>query len=85
MMRRLSAAGCLLLTGCAATPPAEISVPVPVPCVAAADVPARPAITDAAVLRELPDGRLVLTLAAERAALAAYAERAGPLLEGCAR
>jgi hypothetical protein len=71
--------------GCSSTPLVEVRVPVPVPCVAADDVPQRPTITDAAVLRDLPDGRLVLTIASERAALAAYVERAAPLLDWCAR
>jgi hypothetical protein len=84
MMRPVFPLLALFASGCANTP-VEVRVPVPVPCVAAADVPARPAVTDAAVLLELPDGRLVLTLAAERSTLAAYAERVGPLVEACAR
>lgn len=91
---RLLAAGLLalilllvaLVSGCATSlpVPAEVRIPVPVPCLDAEQVPARPALTPDGILRALPAGDLVLTLARERARLAAYAAEAEPLLDGCA-
>jgi len=58
----------LLLTGCATRlPPAvEVKVPVPVPCVQADEVPARPTFLTDPQLHAMPDYNLVLALAADR-------------------
>lgn len=75
----------LLAGGCASRLPVPevVRIPTPVPCLAADQLPARPALEPDAVLRLLPAGDLVLALARERAALAAYSAQAAPLLEGC--
>lgn len=78
-----------LLAGCATPAPLvkvvtkEVRVPVPTPCLNAADLPRAPVLQSDAALLALDDYGLVLELAAERAELRAYAEKVQPLLEVC--
>lgn len=75
-----------VLAGCAQEPvlPRTVQVPVPVPCVKAADVPALPLSKPNAELAKLGDEALILTIAAERLLLLGYALKASAVLEGCA-
>lgn len=75
----------LLLAGCAQAPIREVQevrVPVPVPCVAPADVPKASFPADSE-LAALDDYRLVLTLAQDRLARAAHIARLEAVLLGC--
>jgi hypothetical protein len=72
-----------LLAGCETTAwrPVEVRIPVPVPCIAA--LPDRPATTPDDALKAMSDYRLVLTLAADRAALRGHVEELRALLAPC--
>lgn len=65
--------------------PVEIRVPYAVSCVAAADLPAPPALLTDAELARLPDGDLVLTVESQRRALRAHLRKTDALLAACAR
>lgn len=75
----------ILLSGCATAPalPKTVLVPVPTPCVAAADVPAVPTLTDEAAILAMSDYGATLTVYAERLALRSYAARADAIIQGC--
>jgi hypothetical protein len=77
----------LLLTACASNPDAPVvetvtvRVPVPVPCIDAAAIPAPP---DPAVPATGDVGQLAAGAAAEVYAWRAYGKQADPLLRACA-
>ena len=80
----------LLLAGCATevvTKPEVVQVPVEVsrPCPALGQVGPPPPLKSDAELLALDDHGFVLTLAEERALLAAYASLAAPAIEACQR
>jgi hypothetical protein len=70
-----------LLSGCTATLPEVVRVPVPVPCVK--ETPERPETRPEAEILAMPDYEATLTVWVERLALKAYSERAAALLEAC--
>lgn len=85
---RLTAIPAALLAGCSTlTPgmPIEVEIPVPVPCLTTAQLPQRPQVTAGAELKAMSDRNLLLRIAAEREALAAYVTEAHPLLESCTK
>ena len=71
------------LAGCATVPdmPTEVRIPVPVPCLSAAEVPRAVFPTDADLAR-LPDGPLVLMLAKDRLDRAAHIGKLEAGLQG---
>lgn len=83
----------VLLAACAEAPrrteplvaatPVEVRVPVPVPCVRAADVPPAPALAADAELAQLADYELVIQLDIHRRALRAWNAHAAALLAAC--
>ena len=75
------------LAGCAQEPalPTVTKVPVPVPCLSAAQVPALPAVKGNAELAALPDEGLVLEIAAERLELIGYSLKADAVIRACAK
>jgi hypothetical protein len=88
MRRAIVALGaCIAAAGCQTMPasPVEVRVPVPVPCVDAAELPKRPPIAADRDLAALPDAAFVGALWRERSALAAYALRAEAVLGACVR
>lgn len=70
-----------LLSACS-TLPAEVKIPVSVPCVPR-ETPEPPAISSGAELKAMGDEELVLTIAAERLELAGYAAEAGAVIKAC--
>ena len=77
---------CLLLAGCAATPTAiPIKIQVPVPCLTTNDLPIRPQISSDADLLKMADGDLILSVAADRIALRAYAGEMDAVIQACIR
>lgn len=77
----------LLLTGCAhqLTVPAEVKVPVPVPCLKAEDKPARPALKSDAELLALDRYKRTLALWVERLERQAYEAKLEAAVEGCSK
>lgn len=76
----------LALTGCNGTLPAvptEVKIPVPVPCVAQADIPQATFATDAE-LAALPDGPFVLALARDRLERQGHIAILESILQACA-
>ena len=85
---RLIALAAVALTGCSTFLPGlpiEVEIPVPVPCLMNAQLPRRPAVTPDEELKALSDRNLLLRIAGEREALAAYMADAHPLLEACTK
>ena len=82
---RWLASGIFLLAGCASDPklPEVVRVPVPVACIEA--LPEAPETARDAELLALDDYRLVLTLARDRAALAASYGELRALAEACVK
>ena len=84
---RYSLAGFMLLTGCATVPvphveTVQVRVPVPIACVAAADIPALPA----KLARPLPDDadKLLSLVLGQLRRWVDYGDSVQPLLAGCA-
>ena len=71
-----------ILSGCASTLPATVSVPVPISCIPA-NAPSLPKITPNAELQAMPDKALVLTIAAEREDLISYSLQADAVIRAC--
>lgn len=85
---RSAIALCLLLAGCAGPElqvPKEVRVPVPVPCIAAADRPERPPMASDAELLALDTYRRTWALWGDRAARQAYERELEAVVEGCGR
>lgn len=75
----------LFLTGCNATlptVPTEVRIPVPVACVAQADIPMATFATDAEIAK-LDDGPFVLALARDRLERAGHIAALEAILSGC--
>lgn len=85
----LAAALAILAAGCASTRepavPREVRVPVPVPCVAREDIPARPEIPGARELLALDRYERTLALWTAHARLERYAAELEAIVEACAR
>ena len=84
---RCSLAGLMLLAGCATVPvprveTVQVKVPVPVACVAAADIPAPPT----KLARPLPDDadKLLSLVLGQLRRWVDYGDSVQPLLAGCA-
>ncbi len=77
----------LTLSACVSTQtlPSVVKVPVPVPCLQADAMPAKPDTLSEVEILALDDYRATLTTWAQMLKLRAYAERASALLTGCAR
>lgn len=77
----------ILLSACATTQPDPITIkiPVPTPCITPDQVPVSPEIKPDSELAKLPDGQLVLTLAAERLDLKRYHGEASAVLQACVK
>ena len=79
----------LLLAGCAATTPrietVRVLVPTPVPCVAAADVPVRPAPLAARPAADRDAVRMLLAKLLEWAGPGAYGDRARVIFRECVK
>jgi hypothetical protein len=74
----------LLAGGCGTCPALrELPVPIPVPCVAAGDMPQPPALVPESTMRTLPEGDLVLAIDSNRLKLQAYAARLEAVLVAC--
>ncbi len=93
-MRAAVVLAAALLTACAAPRPVVtapvvvreaqvVERPVPVPCVAADQVPAAPRVLSAAELRALPDFEAVIALEQQRRALIEYHDKAAAVLAAC--
>lgn len=68
-----------LLAGCQT--PITATVPIPVPCIQS--IPDRPVTASDEALKAMPDGPLVLTLAADRAVLRGHVDELRALLAPC--
>lgn len=81
--------GLLALFGCQQTVPLPevriVKVPVPVPCVDKADLPASPKIANNQELNALTDFDLVLQLQVERLDLLRYSTEQNALLQACVK
>ena len=77
----------MLLAGCqtALPVPREVKIPIPVPCVDARDVPAKPPITTDAELLRLDDYSFTLTIWLDRRMLQQYSDLQAALLIGCVK
>lgn len=77
----------LLLAGCGTMLPVprEVKIPVPVPCVDARDVPAKPPIATDADLLKLDDYQFTLTIWLDRRMLQQYSDLQAALLIGCVK
>jgi hypothetical protein len=87
-MRTIVILAAAWLAGCSTLMPGmpvEVEIPVPVPCLTAAQLPQRPAVTSNEDLKAMSDRNLLLRIAGEREALAAYVSEAHPLLEACTK
>ena len=74
----------LSLSGCVTTPVAQkVYIPVPTPCIARDKLPALPKASTDADLAKLPDGDLVLQLAADRIEYRRHSTEASAVLEAC--
>lgn len=78
---------CVMATGCAAIPdaPTEVKIPYPVPCISAADIPKPPDFVTDAQLAAMPDGDLILTLAADRRQSQGYRDELLAVIQGCVK
>ena len=79
---------CTLLVGCTQQPiiqTVEVKVPVPVPCVAQADIPAKPDIMLDQTLLQLDDFHAVLEAWIERGKLIDWSSQLEAVLQGCIR
>ena len=77
----------LLLAGCNGTlPPApkEVRIPVPVPCVERAQIPAKDFLDDKA-LAGMDDFKLVISLRTDQLAQRVWIETTSALLEACVK
>lgn len=72
------------LAGCS-TIPDQVSVPVPVACIPADDVPEKPAMRSEADLLNMPRGLRTLATWADLWKLHIYSARLEALVEGCSR
>ena len=74
---------CIMVAGCASTPPTpvRIEVPVMVPCVG--EVPPRPAYEYDTLPATAPDGEIVLALARDWLQSRAYQRKLEALVQGC--
>ena len=84
-----AAAVALVLSGCSTLSgleiPREAKVPTPVPCIAQADVPQRPALRTAEDLMALDPYRRTHALWAAYARLWGYAGELAAVVEGCSK
>lgn len=77
-------AAAVALAACT-TIPEQVKVPVPVACIAAADVPEKPATRSEADLLNMPRGLRTLAAWADLWKLHIYTARLEALVEGCSR
>lgn len=84
---RIFASCAFLLSGCGLTPkvPDEVKVPVPVPCIAAEDRPARPQFMSDAELLALDRYRRTRALWGDRAEREGYQAKLEAVVEGCSK
>lgn len=75
------------ISGCASIPdtPKEVRIPVPVPCLSASDLPAKPDFVTDAALSVMTDGDLILSLAADRRQNQGYRAELESLLQACTK
>lgn len=66
-------------------PPKEVMIPVPVPCLSASDLPAKPDFVTDAALSVMTDGDLILSLAADRRQNQGYRAELEAVLTGCVK
>lgn len=79
---------CAALTGCASTGveiPREVRVQVPIPCIAPADRPERPAFLSDGDILVLDSYRATWALWGDRLERQAYEARLEAIVEGCGR
>lgn len=78
----------IVLTGCSATPAPvvqRVEVPVPVPCVSAADLPLRPAFEVERLPTGASDGEKILALARDWPSGRKYEAQMAALLGACVK
>jgi len=76
----------LFLSGCVTTPVAQrVYINVPVPCLSRDQLPVAPKAATDGDLAKLPDGDLVLTLAADRIEYRRHSNEASALLIACTK
>ena len=75
----------LLLSGCTTTVYRDVKIPIPVPCIEASGLPARPVIPDNHALAALDDYRLVLQLATDRLELLRHNGELSALIQACVK
>ena len=75
----------LLLSGCTTTVYRDVKIPIPVPCIEASGLPARPVIPDNNALAALDDYRLVLQLATDRLELLRHNGELSALIQACVK
>ena len=73
----------LLVVGCQTTIPQKVYIPVSQPCLSRDQLPAAPKAATDADLAKLPDGDLVLQLAADRIEYRRHSTEASAVLEAC--
>jgi hypothetical protein len=76
-----------LLGGCTTLPdaPTEIRVPVPVPCLFAADLPAKPQFLTDSEMAKMSDADMIIALRADQLAYRGYVPLIDALIQGCAK
>lgn len=77
----------LFLSGCQSIPdaPTEVRIPYAIPCISAADMPAKPQLVTDAELLLMPDAAFILALAADRLERQKYMAVSDALLAACLR
>lgn len=77
----------LFLSGCQSIPdaPTEVRIPYAVPCISAADMPAKPQLVTDAELLAMPDAAFVIALAADRLERAKYMAATEAVMLACLR
>ena len=77
----------VIFSACQSIPetPKEVRIPVPVPCLAAADVPKSPTFVTDAALAAMPDGDLILSLATDRRQNQGYRAEMEAVIAGCVK